>query len=305
MADAPRAPASGARCWLSAPANALAIFVGRLPQPLLLRLGRVLTALAWPLLRSRRRIAARNLALCFPELDASARRRLLRATVRDNVTGLLESLRGWFGTANAVRSLVAVEGLEHLHAARAAGGVLLVTGHMPHLELGGRALGEALGEPVAIVARRNNRPCLERFLDGARQRAFAQVIAKKDARGLLRTLARGGVVAWAGDQDFNYQNAFVPFFGVPAATVSVMSDLGRRANATVLPYWFQREADGRYRLWIEPAWEPLPPHADAARYMARLEAVVRRHPSQYLWVHRRFKTRPAGEPDLYAADRGG
>jgi KDO2-lipid IV(A) lauroyltransferase len=71
----------------------------------------------------------------------------------------------------------------------------------------------------------------------------------------------------------------------------------------VLPYWFQREADGRYRLWIEPPWRDWPSgdaSADAARYMAELERVVRRHPEQYLWVHRRFKTRPPGEPDLYA-----
>ena len=107
------------------------------------------------------------------------------------------------------------------------------------------------------------------------------------------------MVCWAGDQDFNYRHAFVPFFGVQAATVGVMSDLGRRADAAVLAYGFQREAGGHYRLWIEPAWEPLPAAQDAARYMAWLERTVRRHPSQYMWVHRRFKTRPPGEPSLY------
>jgi len=279
----------------------LAAGIARLPQPLLLAAGAASAALAWPLLHGRRRIAARNIALCFPDLDAHAQRALVRRTVRDNVTGLLESLRGWFGGDDTVRRLVRVEGLEHLHAASADGrGVLLVTGHMPHLELGGRALGVALARPLAIVARRNNRVCLERFLEGARRRAFADVIDKKDARGLLRALAGGGLVAWAGDQDFNYRNAFVPFFGVPAATVAVMSQLGQRAGAAVVPYWFQREDDGRYRLWIEPAWPPLAADEDAARYMARLEQVVRRHPSQYLWVHRRFKTRPPGQPDLYA-----
>lgn len=301
MAEAARAPAR-ARCWLVAPANLLALGVARLPQRVLLATGRLLHGLLRPLLRKRRAIAARNLELCFPTLDAAARADLLEATMRDNVTGLLEMLRAWFGRERDLHALVTIEGLEHLRAARAGGrGALLVTGHTPHLDLGGSMLAQALREPVAIVARHSGRPCLERFLHGARARRFARVIDKKDPRGLMRALADGGVVLWAGDQDFNYRNAFVPFFGVPAATVSVMSELGQRADAAVLAYGFQRQDDGRYRLWIEPAWEPLPPAQDAARYMAWLERMVRAQPSQYMWVHRRFKTRPPGSPDLYSA----
>jgi KDO2-lipid IV(A) lauroyltransferase len=292
-----------ARCRWLAPANAIAHGIACLPQAWLLRLGVVLTWLSWPLLRRRRRYARTNLALCFPELDARAQRRLLRATLRASVTGLLESLRAWFAPPSRLRGLVEVEGLQHLQAAQAGGrGVLLLTGHTPHLELGGRLLSEALGRPVSIVVRRNNHPCIERFIDGARRRAFAATIGKKDVRELLRALARGDVVAQAGDQDFNYQHAFVPFFGIRAATLTAIPELARRGNATVLPYWFQREADGRYRLWIEPQWPGWPsgdPAADAARYMRELETVVRRHPEQYLWVHRRFKTRPPGAAGLY------
>jgi KDO2-lipid IV(A) lauroyltransferase len=292
-----------ARCRWLAPANAIAHGIACLPQAWLLRLGVVLTWLSWPLLRRRRRYARTNLALCFPELDARAQRRLLRATLRASVTGLLESLRAWFAPPSRLRGLVEVEGLQHLQAAQADGrGVLLLTGHTPHLELGGRLLSEALGRPVSIVVRLNNHPCIERFIDGARRRAFAATIGKKDVRELLRALARGDVVAQAGDQDFNYQHAFVPFFGIPAATLTAIPELARRGNATVLPYWFQREADGRYRLWIEPQWPGWPsgdPAADAARYMRELETVVRRHPEQYLWVHRRFKTRPPGAAGLY------
>jgi KDO2-lipid IV(A) lauroyltransferase len=292
-----------ARCRWLAPANAIAHGIACLPQAWLLRLGVVLTWLSWPLLRRRRRYARTNLALCFPELDARAQRRLLRATLRASVTGLLESLRAWFAPPSRLRGLVKVEGLQHLQAAQADGrGVLLLTGHTPHLELGGRLLSEALGRPVSIVVRRNNHPCIERFIDGARRRAFAATIGKKDVRELLRALARGDVVAQAGDQDFNYQHAFVPFFGIRAATLTAIPELARRGNATVLPYWFQREADGRYRLWIEPQWPGWPsgdPAADAARYMRELETVVRRHPEQYLWVHRRFKTRPPGAAGLY------
>lgn len=297
-------PAS--RCWLVVPGNWLAAGIARLPQVLVLRLGGLLAWLLSPMLGRRRRYARRNLALCFPELDADARERLVRATLRATVTGILESLRGWFAPASALRGLVAVEGLEYLRAARSQGrGVLLVTGHSPHLELGGRMLSEASGEPIAIVVRRQGSPCLEHFIDAARKRAFADAIGKKDMRGLLRTLSGGGIVAYAGDQDFSYQHAFVPFFGIPAATLTAIPELARRGNAAVLFYWFQREEDGRYRLWIEPPWTGWPSgdaSADAARYMAALERVVRRHPEQYLWVHRRFKTRPPGEPDLYVDD---
>lgn len=291
------------RCWLVAPGNLLAAGIARLPQAWLLRLGGVLAWLLSPAFGRRRHYARRNLELCFPQLDAQVRAQLLKATLRATVTGMLESLRGWFAPASALRELVDVEGLEHLHAARAQGrGVLLVTGHSPHLELGGRMLSEASGEPLAIVVRHQGRPCLERFIDGARRRAFADTIGKKDMRGLLRTLSGGGVVAYAGDQDFSYQNAFVPFFGIQAATVTAIPELARRGNASVLTYWFQRKQDGRYRLWIDPPapdWPSGDAVTDAARYMAMLEHVVRRHPEQYLWVHRRFKTRPPGEPDLY------
>lgn len=292
------------RCGWTGFATTLARRVARWPQRRLLRFGAACTWLLWPLLGKRRRIARTNLALCFPALDASARARLLHATVRETITGLFESLRAWFAPDAALRGLCTIEGLEHLEAARAQGrGVLLLTGHSPHLELGGRFLADATRAPLAIVARRNNDPCLEAWLDGARRRVFADVIGKKDVRGLLRTLARGGVVAYAADQDFSYQHVFVPFFGVPAATLTAIPALAERGNATVLPYWFAREDDGRYRLRIESPWDDWPSGddtRDAARYMAELERAVRRHPAQYLWVHRRFKTRPSGEADPYS-----
>lgn len=291
------------RCAWVAPADWLASQVATLPQPWLLRLGASATWGLWPLLGRRRKVARRNIALCFPALDAHAQRRLLHATLRATVTGVLESLRAWFAPSRALRGLFDVDGLEHLVAARAQGrGVLLVTGHMPNFELAGRLAGEALGEPIALHARRNNDPCLDQWLDAARRRAFATTIAKKDKAALLQALRDGGTVLYLGDQDFSYRNAFVPFFGIAAATVTALPDLLRETGAVALPTWLQRGADGRYRLEIGPQWASWPsgdPAADAARYMAELEAVVRRHPEQYLWVHRRFKTRPPGEPPLY------
>ena len=292
------------RCAWTGVARALARRLARWPQAWLLRLAVVLAWLAHPLLQRRRRIAARNLALCFPDLDRRAQRRLLRATMRDTVAGALETLRAWFAPAEALRGLCEVDGLEHLRAALAEGrGVLLVTGHMPHFELSGRLLGEALGRKVALHARRHNDPCLDQWIDDARRGAFSRTIAKKDKAALLAALREGEAVLYLGDQDFSYHHVFVPFFGVPAATVTALPELMEASGAPALPLWMQRHADGRYSLRIEPAWQGWPTgdaRADAARYMAELEAVVRRAPSQYLWVHRRFKTRPPGEPGFYA-----
>lgn len=292
----------GARCWFVGPAGLLAKLVARLPQPLLLASGKLLSVLLWPLLGKRRRYAKVNIDLCFPDLPDAARKRLLRATLQETVTGALELLRAWYAPRASLHGLYEVEGLEHLRRASANGqGVLLMGGHFPHAELCARLLGEASGRRIGIVARRNNDPCIERLLGGARRRVF-DVIDKRDVRGLLQALRGGGVVAYSADQNFTYQSAFVPFFGVPAATLVATPDLARRGRATVLPFWFHRDARGRYRLRIEPTWPGWPsgdPAADAARYMAELEAVVRAHPAQYLWVHRRFKTRPQGEPRVY------
>lgn len=296
--------AASRRCAWTGAASGLGRLLARLPQPALLSLASVLAWLGRPWLRKRRRIAARNLELCLPEAGPRERGQLLRATMGDTVFGALETLRAWFAPSARLRGLFEVEGLEHLRAAMAQGrGVLLVTGHMPHFELAGRLLGEALGRKVALHARRHNDACVDRWIDDARHGAFSRTIAKKDKAALLAALAGGEAVLYLGDQDFSYRHAFVPFFGVPAATVTALPALMREAGVAALPLWMRRGADGRYRLRIEPQWPDWPtgdPQADAARYMAELEAVVRQAPAQYLWVHRRFKTRPPGEPGVYA-----
>ena len=295
--------ASAARCWFIAPLDLLAAGVARLPQSILLWLGRALTWLLGSAMRKRSRYARTNIALCFPELDDARRKQLLRDNLRATVIGALELIRAWYAPSSALAGLVEIDGIEHLRATTAAGrGVLLFGGHFTTSELCARLLQEVAAQPVHVVVRRNNHRCLEAMFDRARRSRFAGTIAKKDVRGLLRVLSGGGVVAYSADQNFTYQNAFVPFFGISAATLTATPELARRGKAVVLPFWFHRDADGRYRLRIEPQWSGWPsgdPAADAARYMSELEKVVRQHPEQYLWVHRRFKTRPPGESDVY------
>jgi len=278
--------------------------VARLPQGALLALGTGLALALRPLLRSRWKIARINLALCFADEDEAARAARLRAHQRSLAMALLELLRGMFAPRRAVAGLAQVEGLEHLRAAAARGqGVLLLTGHQMHTELATRFVTEALGQPVTGVVRRYHRhPCLDRLLDAARRRLGATVLGKFDVRGMIRHLREGARLVYLADQDFRQDPLFVPFFGVPAATLAGTPQLVRAGRACVRFLAMTRNADGRYRVRVsDPGLDALldHPQAFATRYMLALEDAVREAPDQYLWVHRRFKTRPPGGRDPY------
>ena len=291
------------RCLFVLPLAWGAAAVARLPQRALLGLGRAAAWLAWPLLRSRRRIAAINIALCFPALDAGQQAALVRESVVNTAVGAFELMRAWWAPPRALAGLARIDGIEHLQQALARGqGVLLMCGHFTHTELAVRLLGEALGRPVRVVVRRHNNACLERWFDAARAAVFGPTIGKKDVRALLRTLSEGQPVVYSADQNFTYQNAFVPFFGVPAATLTATPELVRRAGAVLLPFWYRRDGDGRYRIQVLPPLEGFPgpdATADTARVMAALEGLVRRCPTQYLWLHQRFKRQPDGSKRRY------
>jgi KDO2-lipid IV(A) lauroyltransferase len=291
------------RCLFLRPCAWLAAGLARLPQGALLAFAKLCTALAWPLLARRRRVAETNLALCFPELDAPARARLLRANLRATVMGLFELARAWFAPRGFL-PVVRIEGLEELAATLARGqGVFLLSSHFTHNELGVRLLGEQLGRAPRVVVRRNNSACVEAALERARRRVFGPTLEKKDVRALVRALREGELVVTSGDQDFSYNSAFVPFFGVPAATLLGSAQLAATGRARVFVSWIRREADGSYSLRLEPAWpgwDTADPAEAAATYMRALEVQVRAAPEQYLWVHRRFKTRPPGEASFYA-----
>ena len=285
--------------------GAAATVLARLPQRATLALGTGLGVLLRPLLGRRWRVARVNLALCFAAESAVDRARRLREHQRALAIALLELLRAWFAPPSTLAGLADVEGLQHLRDAAAKGqGVLLLTGHLMHTELATRFVAEALGAPVGGVVRRYHRhPCLERLLDAARTRRLGPTVGKFDARGMARHLRQGGRLVYSADQDFREGHVFVPFFGVPAATFAGTPQLVRTGRAVVRFLSMARGADGRYRVRIaDPGLDARldDPAGFAAHYMAVLEAAVQEAPDQYLWVHRRFKTRPPGEASPYA-----
>ena len=285
--------------------GAAAAVLARLPQRATLALGTGLGVLLRPLLGRRWRVARVNLALCFAAESAVDRARRLREHQRALAIALLELLRAWFAPPSTLAGLADVEGLQHLRNAAAKGqGVLLLTGHLMHTELATRFVAEALGAPVGGVVRRYHRhPCLERLLDAARTRRLGPTVGKFDARGMARHLRQGGRLVYSADQDFREGHVFVPFFGVAAATFAGTPQLVRTGRAVVRFLSMARGADGRYRVRIaDPGLDARldDPAGFAAHYMAVLEAAVQEAPDQYLWVHRRFKTRLPGEASPYA-----
>lgn len=293
--------------WLP-PLRGVARALARLPSAWLWCLSGLLSLLlAGNLLRRRREVARINLGLCFPALPDAGRKQLLRDNLQASVMGLFDSLRAWYAPAARLRGIVDIEGLEHLRQARSAGrGVILLSSHMCSITLATRLLNEALArdgaDPAWIMKRPHNNACLEAELDRRRRAYCGLTLDKRDAPALLAALSEGRAVSLAADQDFNFQNAFLPFFGVPAATLVAVPSLARRSGAVVMPLWIRRERDGRYCMRVDPPWPGYGDGddvADTARYLQALEDWLRPDPAQYLWLHRRFKTRPSGEAPFY------
>ncbi len=278
--------------------------IAHLPQPVLPWLGRRLGALVTRIPSARRRIAAANITLCFPELDAAQQAALVDANLRDIGQMMVEFALGWLGSDRRMAALpTRIEGLEHLQAARAQGkGVLLVGGHFSHLELCARLVSHRIR--IAGMYRRMDSTVFEWVVLRARLRYAAAMFDKDDIRGTVKYLRGGGTLWYAPDQDMRSKDTvFVPFFGVPAATITATHHLARMSGAAVIPFFHRRLPGGQgYALRLAAPLENFPgPDVldDTARVNTCIEEMVREAPEQYLWVHKRFKTRPPGQPAIY------
>ncbi|WP_349571180.1 lipid A biosynthesis lauroyl acyltransferase [Azotobacter salinestris] len=279
--------------------------VAQLPYAWLLRLGRWLGALTYRLAGSRRRIARRNLELCFPELSADDRERLLKENFASMGIAFFEMAISWWWPRRRLARLAHIEGLEHLQRAQAEGrGVILMALHFTTLEIGAALLGQR--QTIDGMYREHSNPVFDYVQRRGRERhnADATAIEREDIRAMLKVLRAGRAIWYAPDQDYGRkQSLFVPLFGIPAATVTATTKFARLGKAQVMPFIQTRLADGSgYRLTIHPPLADFPgesEEADCLRINRWVEQAVRQQPEQYLWAHRRFKSRPDGEPSLY------
>lgn len=254
--------------------------------------------------RRRRRIAKINLELCFPELSPRQRSELLDAHFAALGIGLFETAMAWWAPDEKLRGLARVEGIEHLQRALDRGkGVILLTGHFTTLELGARFI--TWHQPFHAMYRSHKNLLYEAVMRRERERRSRfPPLPHEDLRGLLRAFRKGRAVWYAPDQNHGGRNSvFVPFFGIPACTITATSRLAALSGAAVVPY-FPRRLPGTngYEVVILPALDNFPSGdvvEDTRRINEMLEQHIRQVPEQYLWVHRRFKTRPPGSPSLY------
>ena len=273
-----------------------------------MRLGRWLGRLLLALGKRRRRIAQTNIRLAFAHFSAAAQSELLRRHFESMGMAIMElglawwRLPAWLARRQAPPFVVQTTGVELIEAATRAGrGVLLVSAHFGAWEIGGVLLGQR--QPLSATFRPHENAAINQVMTRGRERTFPAMIARHQVRRLINALKSGAVVWYAGDQNYGHPHgAFVPFFGVMAATSTAASRYASISGAQVLGFYPQRLPNDRgYRLHIAPI-AGLPsddPVADARRINRFIERCVAQAPEQYFWLHRRFKNRPAGEPPLY------
>ena len=274
-----------------------------LPLGALAAIGNGLGRLLYAFGHARRRVCLINLTRCLPELSASEREALARRHFQAFARAFLERAILWWASPARVRQLVRIEGMEHFDAVR-GGPLILLAPHFVGLDVGWSRLALEC-DMVSIYSRQKN-AVYDAALYAGRQRFGKQMLLARQAgvRPALRAMQAGRPVYYLPDMDYGQRDTiFVPFFGVDAATITGVSRLARLAGARVLPCVTRMLPGGAgYVVRFLPAWDDYPGasiEADTLRMNAFIEGEVRQMPEQYLWVHKRFKTRPPGEPSWY------
>lgn len=280
--------------------------ISQLPFSWQRALGARLGLLGMRLLKSRRRIAAINLQLCFPDLDACTREKLLIDSFKMLGIGILTSGLAWWGNTARIRNLITqVRGLEHVVQAQQKGkGIILLSAHFVTAELGGRMSSILLSLPLNIMHRQQSNDVVEYVLQRARHRYIKEVILRANVRQMLRCLKNNEAIFYLPDQNFEMEHSiFVPFMGVNALTLSATARFAKMNDCTVVPcFCFLRDDGQGFDVEYFPALENYPSGdvvADTTRINQIFETEIRKHPAQYMWVHRRFKIRPLGEKSVY------
>ncbi|HEV8580245.1 MAG TPA: lysophospholipid acyltransferase family protein [Thermoanaerobaculia bacterium] len=280
--------------------------LGRLPWPASQRVGRAIGFCAWHLSRRDRRRTLDHLALAYPEMAERQRRRLGCDCFRHHGTTLGECLHLFHRDCAFVGSVVEVRGWEEIERAqRMDRPILILTGHCGNWELLAAAIN-CRGLGMAVVARPLDEPNQQRMLAGLRTRFGTPTIARGSegaARQLLGTLRRGGALGMLIDQDTKVDGVWVSFFGRLAFTPVAAAKIALRQRTAVIPAFIERRPDGSHLATFHPALElPDDPTEATALMTARIEEQVRRHPEQWVWMHRRWRRQPNPHPPAPSPD---
>jgi KDO2-lipid IV(A) lauroyltransferase len=268
-------------------------------------LGRGLGALLYAVARSRRRIALRNIGLCFPEQSAAQHEALAREHFKCLGRSILERGLLLYAPPERLKRLIHVEG-DVLLAERSERPVMWLAPHFMALDVAGAAVLLFQKRKGISIYQEQSDAVMDAAMRRGRLRLGNAEIFPRDESGkaLFRAIRRGDGFFNLPDMDFGERDAaFVPFFGIPAATLLAPSRLAKALNMVVQPVLAESLPGGAgYRVRFMPPWDDFPsadPLADTAAMNRWIEAQIRTNPAQYLWVHKRFKTRPAGDASFY------
>lgn len=290
--------------WLTWFGIGLLYILVLLPYPVIYWLGTRLGRFSKVFLKKRVQIAERNLELCFPQMPKSEREALVNKNFESVGMGLFETGMAWFWPDWRIKRWFKVSGIEHIKKVKDSGqGILLIGIHFLTLELGARILG--ICNPGVGVYRPNDNPVMDWLQTWGRLRSNKFMIDRKDVKGMIRSLKAGEIIWYAPDHDYGpHKSVFVPLFAVDkAATTTGTYILAKTSKPALIPFTPKRLPEGKgYELIISPpvADFPIDDEENTAKAMNKVvEQEILRAPDQYMWLHRRFKTRPEGDASLY------
>lgn len=274
-----------------------------LPFSMVVAIGNGIGSILYLLAAERRRVGNINLRLCFPELSDTARKKLLREHFKMFARSLIERSILWWASGKRIRGLIRVEGIEHFGSVKGHP-VILLTPHFVGMDAGGQWVAQH-SDTVCMYANQKNVYLTELLLKKrARFRTQYLYSRQQGLRPIIKGMRKGMPFIYPPDQDQGVKDGvFVPFFGVPAATMTSVSRIAKMTGAKVVPSVTRvLPGDGGYVLTFYPAWENFPSGdevADARHMNEFIENRIREMPEQYFWLHKRFKTRPEGEERFY------
>lgn len=295
----------GPRYWLTWIGVLFLYLISWLPQKLQLAMGKQLGRLVHKFMKRRRHIAEVNIKLCFPDMSEIDQQALVLKNMENTGIAMVETGMAWWWPQWRVKKAYgSIKGLEHFERVQASGkGILLLVPHILHLEMASRVMGlkcQGLG-----FYRPHNNALMEYFTTNGRLRSNEYLIGRKDVKGLLKALKNKKVCYYLPDQDYGRNRCeFVPFYAVPdAATTTGTLMFAASKNCETMSLISRRDEKGKYHLEVIPELENFPSgddKADVTRVNQRVELCINAAPEQYMWLHRRFKTRPdKNTPSFY------
>ncbi len=278
--------------------------IAQLPYQILIVFGKGLGGFVKLVLKSRRNVVAINLSICFPELNPSEKKQLIKQHFNELGIMFTQTIKAFLGSTKKIESNAKIIGGEHIQECLHKNqGILLVAGHFTALDMGGKILCNKY--PIAGMYRPHKHPLTEYIVTKSRLKYATKMFKRDELRPIIKHLKSGGILWYAPDQDYRRgQSVFVPFFGKPAATITATHQMARLSKCKVLFFHVQRnQQPPHYTLTISSPMDNFPTKdsiSDTALVNQGIEEMVKRNPSEYLWVHKRFKTTENGEANPYS-----